>query len=172
MYLIQWCNDNNGFISAVLSFVGLLLSIIAIVISLRTAKLPYKKKLLLGSYTSIGAGLIGGNAITQVVGMSVSATNIGNRIVNIAYLGYAIKKDGRYNIIYPINRDFDNKGPLEPSEMLETQFYTNELLECFSREKRKTKLFVYAKDTEGTEYKRKAGDIGKMIVNLSEQKEP
>ena len=56
--------------------------------------------------------------------------------------------------------------------MLETQFYTNELLECFSREKRKTKLFVYAKDTEGTEYKRKAGDIGKMIVNLSEQKEP
>ena len=69
MYLIQWCNDNNGFISAVLSFVGLLLSIIAIVISLRTAKLPYKKKLLLGSYTSIGAGLIGGNAITQVVGM-------------------------------------------------------------------------------------------------------
>lgn len=70
-------------------------------------------------------------------------------------------------MIYPINRDFDNKGLLKPSEMLEVQFYTSELLKCFSGENKKTKLFVYAKDTEGTEYKQKAGNIGKLIDNLS-----
>ena len=38
---------------------------------------------------------------------------------------------------------------------------------CFSKENRKTKLFVYAKDTEGAEHKRKAGTVGKLIDNLS-----
>lgn len=168
MCFVEWCNANNGFISAILSIVGLALSLIAIIVSIRTARLPYKKKLLLGSYLSIGTGLApGGHAKTQIVGMSASATNIGNRTVNIVYLGYAIKKDGRYNMIYPINREFDSKESLDPSEMAETQFYTEELLKCFSREDKKAKLYVYAKDTEGTEYKRKAGDIGKAIDNLS-----
>ena len=169
MCFIQWCNDNTGFISAILSLIGLVLSVTAIVVSIRTARLPYNKKLLLGSFMSIGAGLIpGGHTRTQIVGMSASATNIGNRTVNISYLGYAIKKDGRYNMIYPVNRDFDCKASLEPSEMSETQFYTDELLKCFSKENRKTKLFVYAKDTEGTEYKRRAGNVGKLIDNLQE----
>lgn len=80
---------------------------------------------------------------------------------------YAIKKDGRYNMIYPVNRDFDGKASLNPSEMGETQFYKDELLKCYSKENRKTKLFVYAKDTEGAEYTRKAGTAGKLIDNLS-----
>ena len=82
-------------------------------------------------------------------------------------MGYAIKKDGRYNMIYPVNRDFDGKASLNPSEMGETQFYKDELLKCYSKENRKTKLFVYAKDTEGAEYTRKAGTVGKLIDNLS-----
>ena len=40
----------------------------------------------------------GVGAETQILGMSASATNVGNRTINITYLGYAIKKDGRYNI--------------------------------------------------------------------------
>ena len=63
-----------------------------------------------------------------------------------------------------------DRGPwqsLNPSEMAETQFYKDELLKCFSKENRKTKLFVYAKDTEGAEHKRKAGTVGKLIDNLS-----
>lgn len=59
------------------------------------------------------------------------------------------------------------KASLNPSEMAETQFYKDELLKCFSKENRKTKLFVYAKDTEGAEHKRKAGTVGKLIDNLS-----
>lgn len=42
---------------------------------------------------SLGASMIPGvGAETQILGMSASATNIGNRTVNITYLGYAIKK--------------------------------------------------------------------------------
>lgn len=103
MNIIQWCNENNGFLTAILSLIGLVLSVTAIVISVRTARLPYKKKLMLGSYMPLGASMIPGvGAETQILGMSASATNIGNRTVNITYLGYAIKKDGRYNIIYHI----------------------------------------------------------------------
>ena len=48
---------------------------------------------------SVGASMIPGvGAETQILGMSASATNVGNRTINITYLGYAIKKDGRYNI--------------------------------------------------------------------------
>lgn len=70
-------------------------------------------------------------------------------------------------MIYPVNRDFDGKASLNPSEMAETQFYKDELLKCFSKENRKTKLFVYDKDNEGAEHKRKAGTVGKLIDNLS-----
>jgi hypothetical protein len=76
-------------------------------------------------------------------------------------------KDGRYNMLYPYNREFDSKAALAPSEMSESQFYTDELIKCFSREKRDIKLYVYAKDTEGKEYIRKAGTVGKLLDNLS-----
>lgn len=101
MNIIRWCNENNGFLTAILSLIGLVLSVTAIVVSIRTARLPYKKKLMLGSYMSVGASMIPGvGAETQILGMSASATNVGNRTINITYLGYAIKKDGRYNMIY------------------------------------------------------------------------
>ena len=101
MNIIRWCNENNGFLTAILSLIGLVLSVTAIVVSIRTARLPYKKKLMLGSYMSVGTSMIPGvGTETQILGMSASATNVGNRTINITYLGYAIKKDGRYNMIY------------------------------------------------------------------------
>ena len=41
--IIQWCNDNVGFATIVLSTLTLLVSIIALIVSTRTARLPYKK---------------------------------------------------------------------------------------------------------------------------------
>lgn len=43
--IINFCNQNSGFISAILSIVTIVLSICAIVISIKTAMLPYTKKL-------------------------------------------------------------------------------------------------------------------------------
>ena len=96
MCFIEWCNQNNGFISAILSIIGLLLSIIAIVISIHTARLPYKKKLLLGSSLLLGVSQIPLRGTeTSLVGMSSTATNVGNRTISLMYLGFAIKKDGK-----------------------------------------------------------------------------
>lgn len=107
MNIIRWCNENNGFLTAILSLIGLVLSVTAIVVSIRTARLPYKKKLMLGSYMSVGASMIPGvGAETQILGMSASATNVGNRTINITYLGYAIKKDGRYMSIGTAHHGF------------------------------------------------------------------
>ena len=60
MNIIRWCNENNGFLTAILSLIGLVLSVTAIVVSIRTARLPYKKKLMLGSYMSVGTSMIPG----------------------------------------------------------------------------------------------------------------
>lgn len=168
MSVIQWCNENNGFLTAILSFIGLILSVTAIVVSIRTARLPYKKKIMLGSSILLGASVVPGVGVeSSILGISASATNVGNRTVNLVYLGYAVKKDGRYNMLYPSNREFDSKASLAPSEMSESQFYTDELIMSFSRENRHLKLFVYAKDTEGKEYMRKTGTVGKLLDNLS-----
>ena len=38
MNIIRWCNENNGFLTAILSLIGLVLSVTAIVVSIRTAR--------------------------------------------------------------------------------------------------------------------------------------
>ena len=160
---IQWCDDNNGFLTAILSLIGLILSVTAIVVSIRTARLPYKKQIMLGASLLFGS-MPSVSVKLSILGMSVSATNVGNRTINLTYLGYAFKKDGNMHYLY--NREF-NGASLAPSEMSESQFYTDDLIKCFSRENRNIKLFVYAKDTEGKEYMRKAGTVGKLLANLS-----
>lgn len=42
--IITWCNSNNGFATILLSALTLLVSIIAIIVSIRTARLPYNYK--------------------------------------------------------------------------------------------------------------------------------
>lgn len=45
MNFIEWCNNNEGFATILLSTLTLIVSIIAIVVSIKTSKLPYKKKI-------------------------------------------------------------------------------------------------------------------------------
>lgn len=169
MCFIEWCNQNNGFISAILSIIGLLLSIIAIVISIHTARLPYKKELLLGSSLLLGVSQIPLRGTeTSLVGMSSTATNVGNRTISLTYLGFAIKKDGKLNKMYPVDRPFDSTETLDPSEMHDVQFSKAEIIKGLSREDKSTNVYVYASDTEGTEYKKRIGTVGKVIASLKE----
>ena len=46
MNFIDWCNNNMGFASLLLSTLTLFVSILAIVVSIHTAKLPYKMNIL------------------------------------------------------------------------------------------------------------------------------
>ena len=43
--IILWCNENEGFISAVLSIVTIILSGVAVFFTYKIGKMPYKKKI-------------------------------------------------------------------------------------------------------------------------------
>ena len=81
--IINWCNSNNGFATILLSALTLLVSIIAIIVSIHAARLPYKKKLIVsgGSFVSVGG-----------IGLHITATNVGNRQIKISNIGFRIKK--------------------------------------------------------------------------------
>ena len=81
--IITWCNSNNGFATILLSALTLLVSIIAIIVSIRTARLPYKKKLIVSGGSFISAGGIG---------LYITATNVGNRQLKISNIGFQIQK--------------------------------------------------------------------------------
>lgn len=77
--IIEWCNTNTGFISAILACLSLIVSIVAIGISIHVSRLPYVKKLLVKPtyYFTVPA---------TDEGLSVTATNVGSRPIHIEHL--------------------------------------------------------------------------------------
>ena len=100
--LIQWCNDNNGFLTAILSAIGLFLSTIAIVVSIKTARLPFKKRIVIKTSTNLWVGMIPiTNTIASgVQSISINVVNKGFRDVNITYLGIMIKNKREKQNLY------------------------------------------------------------------------
>ena len=169
--IINWCNDNNGFITAILSAIGLLLSVIAIVISIRTARLPYKKKLKLTSSVdvAISKNTITEEVVSNIMGISINAANIGSRNVSITYLGICVK-DKKSNRdkqrMTKIRDEITGTGMIAPAEIKTESYKKDDLLYSLSLFSGNTKIYLYAKDTEGTEYFKSAGNAKNMIVNL------
>ena len=109
MEIIEWLNVNYGFSSIILSAVGLLISTIAIVISIKTAKLPYKKKIeLVMTYNYLfPAGVI--------AEIEVQALNLGNRPVRMKKLGLGIKMNGSMSFLCKID-NINTPALLNPTE--------------------------------------------------------
>ena len=169
--IINWCNDNNGFINAIMSATGLLLSVIAIAVSIRTARLPYKKKLKLTSSVDVtfSKNTISGKVISDIMGISVNAANIGSRNVSITYLGISVedKKSNRdKQKITKIKDEITGTGMIAPAE-IKTEFYKkNDLLYSLSLLNENAKIYLCAKDTEGREYFKSIGSAKNMKINL------
>ncbi|MFV0395266.1 MAG: hypothetical protein ACK5LC_12870, partial [Coprobacillaceae bacterium] len=89
--IIEWCNNNEGFAMIVLSLGTLIVSIIAIIISIRTARMPYKKKLLIDTGSYVGIGI-------SSTGIHITTTNIGNRSIKIIKIGLLINKKYYFNV--------------------------------------------------------------------------
>ncbi|MDR2898643.1 MAG: hypothetical protein LBU99_07485 [Spirochaetaceae bacterium] len=70
--------------TAVLSVIGLLLSLIAIFVSIRTARLPYKKNIKLSSSPVIGLSknFTTGEVSNEIIGISVNVANVGSRNIS------------------------------------------------------------------------------------------
>ena len=138
---IEWCNNNTGFVSAILSFVGVSISLIAIIISLWTARLPYKKKLAITSGTYF-------TTYDDEVGIHITVTNVGNRPVYIDTVGIVVNKQLMIN-----KRTFSECRKMISTGESVTQYFTNQDLVKKMPQGVK-KLYAYVKDGENKKYRR------------------
>ena len=97
--LVRWSNENVGFATIVNSVLTLLISIIAIIVSIRTARLPYKKqvKIETGIYVKSDGD----------TGLHVTAINCGNIDFTISRMGFIAKRNQLM-----VNLLSDNRYPL------------------------------------------------------------
>lgn len=77
MDIVQWCNNNEGFISAILSILTLIISIIAIYSSIKLAFLPYKKSILINPVYGIRE---------DKYYLELNVANSGNKLIGISYI--------------------------------------------------------------------------------------
>lgn len=165
--IIRWCNDNNGFLTGILSLLTLFVSVIAVVVSIRTARLPYMKRLILSSDITIlfGTNDFTGQPVSQFAGITVNATNIGNRNINIRFLGFAIRTRFKLQKIQTRDRELGGKGVIEPTAVSTVEYTAKELM-GFRDLKPRTKVYCCAMDTEGKTYLKYYGRAGKISSNL------
>ena len=168
--IIDWCNENNGFLTAILSLLSLLLSGIAISVSIKTALLPYRKKLKLGASYNIGVSkdLITSQISSQTIGMSITAVNIGSRDINLSFLGLAVKDKSFDNNIRKMEgllSDIGGKGIVHPTELGEARYDSNDLIKVLSHIP-KAKVYICAMDTEGKTYRRRLWNAQDIIDHL------
>lgn len=151
MSFIEWCNQNTGFVSLLLSTLTLLVSFLAIVVSVHTARLPYKKKILIicGSYIS-----------EDGTGLHITATNVGNRDVYVKTIGFLIKK-----MVY-INKNtiLESKKILKQGETTSQYFHEEEIRELIKKNEVNswTNVWALVEDSEGKRYKKKLTRAGRI----------
>ena len=165
--MIEWCNQNEGFLTALLTFVGIILNFSAVIIAIKTARLPYKKKLLLSRFYNYG-GIMGLDEEPRMMGISVEAVNAGNRQINLNYIGLGINHKSEMHRIYNFDSMSEHKGKLNPSETISVLFESEKIAIACSRLKVRPeqKLYIYAIDSEGRKYKKRIGRVGAILNAL------
>ncbi len=165
---IEWCNNNSGFISAILSIVGIMLSLIAIIVSIRTARLPYKRKIKVTSSTDLFFSFIPilNKSTSSIHGITINAINVGNRDVTITYLGILIKSKREKQKLFKINEEMKGNGLLRPTEMHSNTFLTKEILPGFMKLNNKAKAYAYVEDSENHSYKKYLGRARIIAQNM------
>ena len=149
MAIVQWCNDNSGFVSAVLSLITIFISVLAIIISLRTARLPFKKRIKLsGSFDYVNEV---GTEFSKTIGIYVNACNVGNRAVNIKYLGLAVSKKPQndYSLIRNLRGGNTSDDPIMPTEIFRIKYSVYDgFIDQLQQYDKNSILYLYLEDTE------------------------
>ena len=145
--IIDWCNNNQGFVSGILSFLTLIVSVIAIIMSVITAKSPYRRKLAVSGGTSIGIGM-------WITGIHVTVVNVGNMPVMIKNIGIKIEKMVYVNV----NTVSESLILLKPTETT-SQYFFGENFKIFKDLNPLKKAYAYVEDTEGRKYKKCIGRV-------------
>ncbi|MBQ2905194.1 MAG: hypothetical protein IJE54_01235 [Peptococcaceae bacterium] len=153
---ILWCNENQGFASLLLSALTLLVSIIALGVSIRTAKLPYKKKLLVntGTYISINR-----------IGLHITVTNVGNRNVKIKNIGFLLSGNNVYINSHTL---FDSQVVLTPGGTTSQYYDVDDFRKAIkgTNTSENTMIKAFVEDTEGKKYKKILVEDRKFIKKI------
>lgn len=165
--LIDWCNDNAGFANILLSIVGIALSVIAIIVSIRTARLPYKRKIKITVSTNLQFAIGLSRVSSSVAGISINVLNLGNRDVNICYLGYVIKEGKKLQKAFDLETEMTGSGILHPTEIHSNTYSASNIIKSFSKMNTETKVYAYAEDSEGHHYKKYIGRAVDIAKNMS-----
>lgn len=156
--VIEWCNINSGFAQIVLSFVAVLTSVIAVVVSIKNSRYPYKKKIILSFGSYIGVGFIDD-------GLHVTATNASFRSLQVKKLGLLL-----FNNDYIINMNTIgvSQVKLETGQETTQYFSSDELRKALSGYNSKDKVYAFFEDSEGYKKKKyicKVGNISQRNNN-------
>ena len=111
MEIITWCNVNQGFATIILSIFTLIISVIAIVVSIKTAQFPFKKKL--------GINVVFDELNENEYQCKLYVMNTGNRIIVI----FGIWLESGENFL--CNTEESIKY-IEPSKVVEYVFVFNQ----------------------------------------------
>lgn len=143
---IEWCNLNQGFVSAILALTSIILSVVAILVSIRVAKLPFQKKIAVAFYTNLGVGASAGLQF-----YSIEATNIGNRVIKVNFVGVGYKEGGRWMKCYNKANPNPSNVMLDINETVDTQYSISDVNQLMAERT----LYAIAVDIEGKVYKRR-----------------
>lgn len=140
--IIQWCNENVGFATIILSVCTLLVSVVAIVVSIKTARLPYKKliKIEAGSYFGTDGD----------TGLHVTAINCGNMDFTISNMGFVAQGNQLL-----INTNSYNQYPVRLKNGEQVSEYFTDRESLIQNLKSQHKVVAYVKDSEGKIYKKR-----------------
>ena len=164
--IVQWFNNNQGFVSALLSTLTIALGVIAIIISVQTARLPFRKKVKL--WGSIGY-IFDSNILTPTIGkVFASACNVGNRDVYIKFLGFAIKKDdkktmAKYDLIHNVHFENGNNRLLKVGEAMEIPYSFEHFIHTLATVDPNRMIYYYLEDSEGDVTTEKYITVGKFL---------
>ena len=161
--IIKWCNVNEGFMTAILSLVGLLLSGIAIGVSIHTARLPFKRGLKLScSYDFVFTKNKKSEIERNLGGMRINAVNTGFRDINIVFLGIAVKKhffSNSFREFAKLDNNNVGAGILSPTSIATIVYDPISLALAMDELRKREQLYIFARDSEGNRYHQRIGKV-------------
>lgn len=108
------------------------------------------------------------DVVSEIKGIAINIINTGNRDVDITYLGIMVDDGGQKSKMQKIKEPMDGMGIIHPTEIHTNSFLRKDIIFHFSRCSNQAKVYAYAEDSEGKQYKKSIGNA-KKIAKLYNQ---
>lgn len=169
--IIEWCNANNGFLTALLALLSTFISTLAIIVSVRTAQLPYKKSVYVDIFFPIrGYWQDDGSwSGTEPYSANVRISNTGNRNIMIETVWLKI-----VNIKYGMSKTKFFIPPqtvykqILPAQSHIVQFDKKNMSKILDDNDKNDFIYVYIGDSEGELHSKCVGRIKQLKKRMKQ----